>query len=180
MCSAQLFRPSPSDIYIHSDNNMLLGGPAANFLVQQLTNLKGTPRPELSFLSASSSSTCTARTPADFLSADVQLSLVSYRAGRLVRELRSLRSSPVSDASKQAYLDAALAARASRAAGAFLISYAFITKLGEASSSPSSRGTPAACSCRPSSCRSDPSQSSKPCSIIGCCHTEEHRYEAYR
>lgn len=115
---------------------MLLGGPAANFLVKQLTNLKGTPRPELTFLSASShSNTCSARTSSDFLSADVQLSLVSYRAGRLVRELHSLRAKPVSNASTQAYLDAALAARASRAAGAYLITYAFITKLAEAEAS---------------------------------------------
>ena len=69
------------------DNNMLLGGPAANFLVKMLAEAKKTgrvEREELAFLLA--------KAPSRSSSAEDLLALVGHRCRRLTEELSQLRS----------------------------------------------------------------------------------------
>ena len=114
-------------MHLQGDNNMLLGGPAANFLVKSLRSGGLPSRAEFAFLRSQGASPCASKTSEDFLRPDVQAALLAHRASRLVRALDALRAAPAHEGT--AYLDAALSARASRAAGSVLIAHAFAGRI---------------------------------------------------
>lgn len=119
-----------ANLTYEGDNNMLLSGPAANFLVKELSACiknNGKPsRPELVYLS---------KRPergerfhgnsANLLEPEQQLRIVGHRAARLVYQLYDLRNGNDDDKDVKMYLDARLAARAARAHGAYFILFAF-------------------------------------------------------
>jgi acyl-CoA oxidase len=122
-----------ANLTYEGDNNMLLSGPAANFLVKELQAVlkSGQPsRPELAYLSQQPRSgkalqvdLSTSRPLGD---AKLQLDIVGHRACRLVYSLHHLRSSSQGkDQNLTAHLDARLAARASKAHGSYFILYSF-------------------------------------------------------
>lgn len=121
-----------ANLTYEGDNNMLLGGPAANFLVKQLRvalETDGKPgRPELAYLASRPAiGERYSAGEAGLLAADQQLAIVGRRAARLVYALHDLRSEKVTGpaAACQSHLDARLAARASRAHGTYFILFAF-------------------------------------------------------
>lgn len=131
-----------ANLTYEGDNNMLLQGPAANFLVKELKATKdngGKPRrPELSYMAQHPAMGETMRLDGTghgddryFNDAQVQLRMVAHRAARLVHALSDLRalagqSGAGSHDTVHAQLDARLSARASQAHGAFFILYAFV------------------------------------------------------
>jgi alkylation response protein AidB-like acyl-CoA dehydrogenase len=120
-----------ANLTYEGDNNMLLGGPAANFLVKELraTAQRGQPsRGELAYLASRPQEGERYRlASADSLrDPQQQLSLAGRRAARAVYALFDHREKKVDGGGAQAaYFDARLAARASRAHGAYFILYAF-------------------------------------------------------
>ncbi|PWN41874.1 acyl-CoA oxidase [Ceraceosorus guamensis] len=108
------------------DNHMLLCGPAANFLVKTLDSDKRPVRRELDFLFDKPRFDVTK--PHEWLDEERQLYLLGSRAAKLVRDLSALRRE-AKDAATLAYLESALSSRASRAAGSYLILYAFNARL---------------------------------------------------
>lgn len=128
---------SDAHLALQGDNNMLLSGPGANFLVKELQSClqSGKPsRPELAYL-------VTRPGPGDrfapssegdrpLSSADSQLRIVGHRASRLVYALHDLRKAKDADeAGIAAHLDSRLAARASKAHAAYFVLYSFSATL---------------------------------------------------
>lgn len=122
-----------ANLTYEGDNNMLLGGPASNFLVKELNAcLKNGNRPgriELAYLSKRPrSGERFEGSDADLLDPQRQLEIVGHRAARLVYALHDLRNGgngKQGEESIKPYLDARLAAKASRAHGAYFILFAF-------------------------------------------------------
>lgn len=121
-----------ANLTYEGDNNMLLGGPAANFLVKELAHVISasgkTRRPELRYLSQRPKvgERLIVQDEFSFTDPALQLRIVGHRAARLVYSLFDLRRSNVTKNAAYEQLDANLAARASRAHGTYFILYAFI------------------------------------------------------
>lgn len=112
---------------------MLLSGPAANFLIKELQSSLDSgkaSRPELTYLTRKAASEEAVKLddniPRPLSDAQLQLHIVGHRASRLVHALYQLRSKPSEEKIVTAHLDARLAARASKAHGAYFILYSFI------------------------------------------------------
>lgn len=120
---------------VQGDNNMLLSGPGANFLVKELQSCMQsgkTSRPELAYLQPRPATGDRFVSSSDVTSAESQLKIVGHRASRLVNALHNLRERAKrgeEDAKVAAHLDSRLAARASKAHGSYFILFSFIATL---------------------------------------------------